>query len=241
MCSSPKLAAFLLGAAALTAAVLTAAEGNRGQSRSVVMAREGIVAAEQPLASQAGAMILAQGGNAIDAAGAANAVMSVVSPGMCGLGGDLFALVYEARSGRLFGLNASGWSPTGLTPEFFRKQEMTEMPPLGIHAVTVPGCAEGWGKLLSRFGRKKFPDVLAAAIAYAEQGFPVSEHVAWGNSALLRQDPEAAKTFLPGGRPPAVGELFRNPQLAWALRQIAKRNRGLRRRARRTGFTVHLC
>ena len=196
-------------------------ESDRVQGRSVVMARQGIVATEQPLASQAGAAMLAQGGNAIDAIVAANAVMGVVYPGANGIGGDLFAVVYEAKSGRLFGLNASGWSPAGLSLEFFKAKGIADMPQRGIHAVTVPGCIEGWEKLLARFGRKKFPDVLAAAIAYAEEGFPVTDLVAWSNSSSLRSDANAAKTYLPGGRAPKVGEVFRNPDLAWALRQIA--------------------
>jgi gamma-glutamyltranspeptidase/glutathione hydrolase len=204
-------------------ALAPAAESTRVQGRSVVMARQGIVATEQPLAAQAGAAVLAQGGNAIDAIVAANAVMGVVAPAMDGIGGDLFAIVYEAKSGRLFGLNASGWSPAGLTPEFFRAKQITTMPTRGIHAVTVPGCVEGWEKLLGRFGRKRLPEVLAAAIAYAEEGFPVTELIAWGNSALLRGDPNATKVFLPGGAAPKVGEIFRNPDLAWALRQIAER------------------
>jgi gamma-glutamyltranspeptidase/glutathione hydrolase len=204
-------------------AIAPAAESTRVQGRSVVMARQGIVATEQPLAAQAGAAVLAQGGNAIDAIVAANAVMGVVAPAMDGIGGDLFAIVYEAKSGRLFGLNASGWSPAGLTPEFFRAKQITTMPTRGIHAVTVPGCVEGWEKLLGRFGRKRLPEVLAAAIAYAEEGFPVTELIAWGNSALLRGDPNATKVFLPGGAAPKVGEIFRNPDLAWALRQIAER------------------
>ncbi len=195
------------------------AETPRLQGRSVVMARQGIVATEQPLASQAGATILARGGNAIDAIVAANAAMGVVSPGANGIGGDLFALVYHAKSGRLFGLNASGWAPSGLSPHFFKGKKI--MPTQGIHAVTVPGCVAGWAQLLDRFGTKTLPDVLAAAIAYADEGFPITDLVAWGNSSTLRADPNAAKTFLPGGRPPQAGELFRNPDLAWSLRQIA--------------------
>lgn len=219
------VSSFLVSLAALFARAAVAAESGRTQGRSVVMARQGIVCSEQPLASQAGAAILAQGGNAIDAIVAANAAMGVVSPGANGLGGDLFAIVYEAKSGRVFGLNASGWSPGALTPEFFRAKQIATMPQRGIHAVTVPGCVEGWEKLLGRFGRKKFPEVLAAAIAYAEEGFPVTDLVAWQNSSALRSDPNAAKTYLPDGRAPKAGELFRNSDLAWALRQIAAHGR----------------
>lgn len=220
----PDFSCRLLGLVCLLASVAVGAETDRTQGRSVVMAREGIVATEQPLASQAGATILAQGGNAIDAIVAANAVMGVVSPGANGIGGDLFAIVYEAKSGRLIGLNASGWAPSGLSPEFFAGKKITAMPQRGIHAVTVPGCVEGWEKLLSRFGRKKFPEVLAAAIAYAEEGFPVTDLVAWSNSTT-RSDPNGAKTYLPGGRAPKVGDVFKNPDIAWALRQVAAQGR----------------
>ncbi len=221
MLTPAKSSFVLLGLALAWPAASPGAVSGRVQGRSVVMARQGIVATEQPLASQAGAAILAQGGNAIDAIVAANAVMGVVSPGMNGIGGDVFAIVYEAKSGRIFGLNASGWSPAGLTQEFFRAKGIAVMPQHGIQAVTVPGCVDGWEKLLTRFGRKKFPEVLAAAIAHAEEGFPVTDHVAWSASSSLRSDPNAARTFLPGGRAPKVGEVFRNPDLAWALRQIS--------------------
>ncbi|MSU50015.1 MAG: gamma-glutamyltransferase [Opitutus sp.] len=225
MRTSANVSIIRLGLAVALPLAAVGAERGRVQGRSVVMARQGIVATEQPLASQAGAAILAQGGSAIDAIVAANAVMGVVSPGMNGIGGDLFAIVYEAKSGRLFGLNASGWAPAGLTPELFKTKQIAAMPQRGIHAVTVPGCVDGWEKLLTRFGRKKFPEILAAAIAYAEEGFPVTDLVVWGNSAALRADPNAAKTYLPGGRAPKVGEIFRNPDVAWSLRQIAAQGR----------------
>jgi gamma-glutamyltranspeptidase/glutathione hydrolase len=123
---------------------------DRSQARSLVMTRDGIVAAESPLAAQAGATILARGGNAVDAAVTANAVMGVVAPMMNGMGGDLFAIVYDAKSGKLYGLNASGWAPHGLTIEFLRGKGISEMPTHGIHAVTVPGAVDGWRGNLSR-------------------------------------------------------------------------------------------
>ncbi|MDO8540079.1 MAG: gamma-glutamyltransferase [Opitutaceae bacterium] len=204
----------------------SAAEPSRAQGRSIVMSRQGIVAAEQPLASQAGATILAQGGNAIDAIVAANAVMGVVYPAANGLGGDLFAIIYEAKTGKLHGLNASGWAPAGMSiAQVKAKTGATDkMPQKGIHAVTVGGCAEGWDKLLTRFGRKKFSDVLAPAIAYAEGGFPVTEMIAWSGGSL-KQDPNAAKTYLRNGTGPKVGTVFRNPDLAWSLREIVARGR----------------
>src|SRR4029077_17017306 len=133
------------------------------------------VATEQTLAAQIGATILAQGGNAVDAAVAANAAMGLVEPMANGIGGDLFAIVYEAKSGKLYGLNASGWAPAGLGIEFLQGKGFTNMPESGIHSVTVPGCVAGWQALLDRFGRKKMPDVLAPAIRLADEGFPVTE------------------------------------------------------------------
>ncbi len=204
------------------------AAAERLQGRSQVISRQGIVASEHPLASQAGAQVLAEGGTAVDAAIAANAVMGVVAPMTCGMGGDLFALVYEARSGRLHGLNASGWAPAGLTPEMLRARGFTSMPERGVWSVTVPGCVAGWDALHARFGRKPFGHLLAPAIRLAEEGFPVSEIVAgyWQTSeALLRADPVAARTFLLSGRAPEVGEIFRNADLAWSLRQVARGGR----------------
>ena len=170
---------FLLAIALIT---MTAHTQSRSQARSMVVSRGGIVAAESPLAAQAGAMILAHGGNAIDAAVATNAAMGVLEPMMNGIGGDLFAIVYEAKTERLYGLNASGWAPAKLTLEFIKSEGITEMPREGIHSVTVPGAVDGWSKLLSRFGSKKFPEVLAPAIHFAKDGFPVPELDAeyWG-------------------------------------------------------------
>jgi len=194
----------------------------------MVITRQGIVATEHPLASQIGVTILSEGGNAVDAAVAANAAMGVFAPMANGIGGDLFAIVYEARTGKLYGLNASGWAPTGLTPEYLKGKKVSSMPQTGIHSVTVPGAVDGWEKLLKRFGRKRLREVLAPAIRYAEEGFPVTEIFAsyWADSATkLRRDPNAVRTFLPAGRAPHAGEIFRNPNLAWSLRQIAKHGR----------------
>lgn len=164
----------------------------------------------------------------MDAAVAANAVMGVVAPMMNGIGGDLFAIVYEAKTGKLYGLNASGWSPAGLTAEFLLQQGMTAMPTNGIHSVTVPGAVDGWDKLLQRFGRKRFPEVLAPAIRLAEEGFPVTEWTAgaWADSQTnLSKVKNAASTYLPGGHAPEIGQIFKNPDLAWSLRQIAVHGR----------------
>ena len=202
---------------------------DRTQTRSMVISPDGIVATEHPLAAQAGARILEDGGTAVDAAVAANAMMGLVAPMSNGIGGDLFAIVYEASTGRLHGLNASGWSPAALTPEHLRGKGAAErMPRRGIDSVTVPGTVDGWDKLLRRFGRKGFAEALGPSIAYAEAGFPVPEIVStlWRDSEKeLRADPESARTYLAGERAPGVGELFRNPGLAWTYRQIAQHGR----------------
>lgn len=202
---------------------------DRSQGRSMVMTRYGIVAAESPLAAQAGAQILSQGGNAIDAAVAANSVMGVVEPMMNGMGGDLFVIVYDAKTGKLYGLNASGWAPKGLTPEFLRSKGITKMPANGINSVTVPGVVDGWSKLLSRFGKLTLKEDLASAIHYAHEGFPVPEWDAmyWEEaaSAFLAKDPETARVYLINGQAPKVGEIFRNEDLAHSLEAVANGGR----------------
>src|ERR1700680_921283 len=145
---------------------------DRSQGRSMVISRGGIVAAESPLAAQAGGRILERGGNAVDAAIATNAVMGLVEPMMNGIGGDLFAIVYDAKANKLYGLNASGWAPKGLTIEFLQKQGIREMPQKGGHAITVPGAVDGWQKLAEKFGRKKLSEDLTAAIKTAGEGVP---------------------------------------------------------------------
>jgi gamma-glutamyltranspeptidase / glutathione hydrolase len=201
---------------------------DRNQGRSMVISRGGIVATESPLASQAGVRILEHGGNAVDAAIAANAMMGVVEPMMNGIGGDLFVIVYDAKANKLFGLNASGWAPKGLTIEFLQKQGLRDMPNRGINAVTVPGVVDGWQKLADKFGRKKLAEDLAPAIRTAQDGFPVPEWDAayWaGDVDLLRADEAATKTYLPQDHAPKVGEIFRNPDLSESLRQIANYGR----------------
>jgi len=201
---------------------------DRTQGRSMVISRRGVVSAENPLAAQAGASVLAQGGNAVDAAIATNAVMGVVEPMMNGIGGDLFAIVYDAKSGKLYGMNASGWAPAALSVEFLKSKGIAKMPQEGIQSVTVPGAVDGWSKLLARFGTKKFSEVLAPAIYYAREGFPVPEWDAayWAAEVdLLKQDKNAAATYLPGGQAPGVGEIFRNPDLAHSLEAIASGGR----------------
>lgn len=201
---------------------------DRGQTRSMVISKNGIVAAESPLAAQAGVRILESGGNAVDAAIATNAMMGVVEPMMNGIGGDLFAIVYDAKANKLYGLNASGWAPKGLTIEFLQKQGLREMPQSGINSVTVPGAVEGWQKLSQRFGRKKLSEDLSAAMATAKNGFPVPEMASayWaGQVDLLRANDEASKVYLSADRAPKTGEIFKNEDLAWSLQQIAEHGR----------------
>ncbi|MGA2419396.1 MAG: gamma-glutamyltransferase [Candidatus Acidiferrum sp.] len=197
---------------------------DRGQARSMVISKNGIVAAESPLAAQAGVQILEHGGNAVDAAIATNAMMGVVAPMMNGIGGDLFAIVYDAKANKLYGLNASGWAPKALTPEYLHKQGLRDMPQQGVNAITVPGAIDGWQKLADRFGRKKLAEDLAAAIRTAQDGYPVPELTAavWGMEAdHLRADDAASKLYLPGDHAPHTGDIFRNPELSESLRELA--------------------
>lgn len=219
--------AALLSAVLLVGAAMIEAQ-DRSQTRSMVISQNGIVAAESPLAAQAGVRMLESGGNAVDAAIATNAMMGVVSPMMNGIGGDLFAIVYDAKANKLYGLNASGWAPKALTIEMLHKQGLREMPQTGVNTITVPGTVEGWQKLSDKFGRKKLSEDLEPAIQTAKNGYPVTEWVAmyWATSTdYLRGDDEATKLYLPNDRPPKAGEVFHNPDLAWSLQQIAQRGR----------------
>jgi gamma-glutamyltranspeptidase/glutathione hydrolase len=194
----------------------------------MVMSTGGIVASEHPLASQAGASILAAGGHAIDAAIAVNAVMGVVAPMMNGVGGDLFAIVYDAASGAVHGINGSGGAPAALTIDRLRASGITSMPQSGIHSVTVPGAVAAWSALSARFGRLPLGRVLSPAIQIAEEGFPVAEITAaeWlGSEPILRSSEEATRVYLPGDGVPAAGQIFRNPDLAATYRTLATEGR----------------
>ena len=197
--------------------------------RSVVATTFGIVAASQPLAARAGVQILERGGNAIDAAIATNATLGLMEPTGNGLGGDLFIIYYEAKTGTVYGLNSSGWAPSGFNVDFLAAKGIKEMPQRGIYSVTVPGVAAGWDAMRTRFGTKPFSELLAPAIYYAENGFPLSETIAagWGRSAkMLSEHPNSKKTYLIDGvRAPKAGEVFRNPDLAGSLRLIAEKGR----------------
>ena len=193
-------------------------------TRSEVFSRNGMAATSQPLATQIAVEVLKRGGSAVDAAIAANAALGLMEPTGSGIGGDLFAIVWDAKTQRLYGLNASGRSPIALTREHFGKQGLTRVPDFGPLPVTVPGCVDGWFELHARFGKLPMKDVLAPAISYARDGFAVSELIAhyWSlGGERLKDHPGFAQTFLPGGRPPTKGEIFRNPALARTLERIA--------------------
>ena len=197
-------------------------------TRSVVMGRHGMIATSQPLASAAGLKVLQDGGNAIDAAVAAAAVLAVVEPTMTGIGGDLFAIVYDAKTKTLRGLNASGRSAYAATPEAFAARRLATIPASGVYSVTVPGVVDGWDALLSAYGTMPLSRLLVPAIDYAANGYAVSEIISgqWeGAAGKLAADPAAARTFLPRGRAPRPGEIFANPNLAATLQQIASGGR----------------
>lgn len=198
-----------------------------GRTRSAVRAMNGMVATSQPLASAAGLRILQQGGNAVDAAVAAAAVLCVVEPMMVSPGGDLFALVWDAKKKELKALNASGRSPKAASIDELKKRGFTKIPQDGIHTVTVPGAVDGWAKVLERYGTMKLADVLQPAIEYAERGFPVSDVIAadWDNALQHKANADFAATFLPNGKPLAPGELFTNKNLANSLKLIAAKGR----------------
>jgi gamma-glutamyltranspeptidase / glutathione hydrolase len=201
---------------------------NPRATRSVVAATNGVIATSQPLASAAGLRVLQDGGNAIDAAVTAAAVLSVVEPHMNGIGGDLFAIVYSAKTKRVHVLNASGRSAQAATIEEFTRRELTSIPYRGELSVSVPGTVDGWHELLANHGTRTMAQALGPAIQYARQGYAVSEIIATGWEAqvkTLANDPAAAATFLVDGRAPNPGEVVRNPNLANSLELIAKEGR----------------
>ncbi len=191
----------------------------------MVISEGGIVATSQVLASQAGAQILAKGGSAVDAAIAANAVLGVTEPMMTGLGGDLFVMYYDGKTGKLRGLNSSGPAPKALSPEFLATKGIKTMPPNGIHTVTVPGAVAGWYRMHQTYGKLPWKDLFQAAILFAEKGHGVHEgmHELWASTGSVRglkANDESARVFLPA---PETGQLFRNPDMAKAFRLIAEK------------------
>ena len=204
--------------------------GQSFSSRSEVIAQNGLAATSHPLATQTALDILKSGGNAVDAAIAANAVLGLVEPTGCGIGGDLFAIVWDADTKQLYGLNASGRSPQSLTLDFFKEKGMTAIPPLGPLPVSVPGCVDGWFELHKRFGSLDMNKILKPAIDYAEQGFPVTEVIAHYlaiNAPYLKDFPGFSKTFMPNGKSPEKGEIFKNPRLANTYKRIAEHGRDI--------------
>src|SRR5580658_2280111 len=187
-------------AAALLLLASSMSARDRSSARSMVVTRYGIVATSHVQASVAGAKVLERGGSAVDAAIAANAVLGVTEPMMNGMGGDLFAIYWEAKTGKLYGLNASGWAPRGLTIEHLKAKGATAMPREGIDSVTVPGAVAGWHALHERFGRLAWKDLFQPAISYANDGYPVPEIIAsyWSDAAeTVSQDAEARRIYLP--------------------------------------------
>jgi gamma-glutamyltranspeptidase/glutathione hydrolase len=199
----------------------------RNYGRSIVISQQGIAATSQVLASQTGAQILARGGSAVDAAIACNAVLAVTEPMMTGPGGDLFVMYWDAKTGKLTGLNASGPAPKALSTEFMAQHDIKTMPQDGIHSVTVPGAVEGWYRMHQRFGRLPWKDLFQDAITFAEQGFPVYEGAreVWNDPAVVHRmeaNAETKRVFLPSGKSPHTGQLFKNPDMAHAFRLIAE-------------------
>ena len=196
------------------------------QGRSMVVTKYGIVAAPQFLAADAGSKVLEAGGNAVDAAIAANAVMGVTEPYVNGIGGDLFAIYYEAKTGKLYGLNSSGWVPKALTIEYLKAHNIAKLDPIGVHAITIPGCVAGWDALRQRFGSMPLNKLLAPAIFYSENGFPLAEKNAryWISKRFLKQ-PGYQTTYMPSGVRPGLGDVFKNPALSESLLQIAAHGR----------------
>jgi gamma-glutamyltranspeptidase/glutathione hydrolase len=196
-------------------------------TRSEVIAQHGMACTSQPLATQVAIDILKAGGNAVDAAIAANALLGLVEPTGNGIGGDLFAIVWDAKTGQLYGLNASGRSPRSLTIDYFREKGYDQIPAYGPLPVSVPGCVDGWFELHKRFGSLEMDRLLKPAITYAREGFPVSELIAhyWTSARSISHYPHVKEVYMPGGKTPEKGEIFRNPSLANTLELIAKGGR----------------
>ncbi len=201
--------------------------GKTFATRSDVIAKNGMAATSHPLATQIALDILKQGGNAIDAAIAANAALGLMEPTGNGIGGDLFAIIWDAETQKLYGLNGSGRSPKDLTLEYFKENGYESIPSHGPLPVSVPGAVDGWFEMSDRFGSMRMKDVLQPAIQYAEEGFPVTELIAYylDRSSWMAKYPNFEEVYMPGGKTPRTGELFKNPELASTLRKIANGGR----------------
>jgi gamma-glutamyltranspeptidase/glutathione hydrolase len=193
--------------------------------RSVVMAKNGMVATSQSLATQIGLDVLRKGGTAVDAAIAADAALGLMEPMSCGIGGDLFAIVWDNKTKKLYGLNASGRSPYQATRAYFKAQKLKEIPEYGPLSWSVPGCVSGWDELHRKFGKLPMTDILGSTIEYAHDGFPVTEVIAdsWARSLVkLKKNPGAMSTYFPKGKAPKPGDVFKNPSLGRVYESIAR-------------------
>lgn len=202
--------------------------GRAHASRSEIIAPHGMAATSQPLATQIALDILKAGGSAVDAAIAANAALGLMEPTGCGIGGDLFAIIWDAEKEELVGLNASGRAPKAMTLEYFQKNGIDKIPPFGPLPVSVPGTVDGWFELHGRYGRLSMQQILAPAIAYARDGFPVSEVIAYymqSNAARIGEFPGFKETYMPNGHMPGKGEMFKNPRLATTYEALAEKGR----------------
>lgn len=202
--------------------------GHNFATRSEVIAQNGMAATSHPLATQVAIDILKAGGSAVDAAIAANAVLGLMEPTGCGIGGDLFAIVWDAKTKKLHGLNASGRSPKSLTLDYFKENNLKKVPSYGPLPVTVPGAVDGWFELHKKFGKIPMQKILAPAVTYAREGFPVTELIAYyleRSARILGEYPNFKETYMPNGRMPAKGEIFRNPDLANTYEKLAKGGR----------------
>lgn len=203
--------------------------GRNFATRSEVIGKNGMVASSQPLATQIGLDILKKGGTAVDAAIAVNAALGLMEPTGSGIGGDLFAIVWDSKTKKLYGLNASGRSPKSLTLKYFKDNNIEKIPATGPLPVSVPGCVDGWFELHNKFGKLSMDEILSPTIKYAETGFPVTELVAYyleGSVArYMKQFPNVKETYTTNGKVPEKGDIFKNPFLAETYRKIAKEGR----------------
>lgn len=223
-----KILILLLSVLAIQSIAQTRSTGKYFASRSETLARNGMAATSHPLATEAALDILKKGGNAMDAAVAANALMGLVEPTGNGIGGDLFAIIWDAKTKKLYGLNASGRSPKSLNIDYFQAKGMNTIPMVGPLPISVPGCVDGWYSIHAKFGTLPMPQLLAPAIYYAREGFPVTEIIAnrWAREVPNRiKFPNFKEMFTFDGRAPQKGEVFKNPQLANTLEKIAKGGR----------------
>jgi gamma-glutamyltranspeptidase / glutathione hydrolase len=219
---------FLLLTLVIMASAQDRIAGMNFATRSEVIAQNGMACTSQPLATQAALDILKAGGSAVDAAIAADAVLGLTEPTGSGMGGDLFAIVWDAKTLKLYGLNASGRSPYDLTLQYFKDKGIKKIPSTGPLPVSVPGCVDGWFELNKKFGKLRMDQILAPAIRYAREGFPLTEVIAYywnSNSRSLQRFPGFKEIYMPGGKAPAKGEVFKNPYLANTLELIAAKGR----------------